>query len=226
MRIERYSSSSAISTSSIDLPPPAPLRRQRAMGEASSDDKRNRDAAIRYAAIRPRYTSRVPERMSQQDITAHEGVGGTYDAQYKLLRFIATRRYHVPAQDVRSIIHDVFVAYLRHRANVGNTRLWLAQAVRNACRNYWRDKKSAEPVPDLVDPRQFLDDVTARIDAARLLADVSLDCQKLLWLRFVDGLLPAEIAEQCQITAGAARVRVHRCLEAIREAVARNGARE
>jgi DNA-directed RNA polymerase specialized sigma24 family protein len=45
-------------------------------------------------------------------------------------------------------------------------------------------------------------------------------------LRYVDGLLPAEIAARCEISVGAARVRVHRCLEAIRCRVTRSVVRE
>ena len=214
--------SSAISASSMDLPPAVPVQAPRVVGEASSAREMNREPEIRYTPKPSRYTSSVPDRMPAEP-QAQESVGATYDEHYDLLRFIATQRFRVPAADVRPIIHDVFVAYLRHRANIGDPRLWLSQAVRNACRNYWRDKKAPEPLPlDVADVRQFVDDVTARVDLARLLSGVPDGCRKLLRLRFVEGLDAAEIAARCSIEPGNARIRVHRCLKAVRAALTRD----
>lgn len=211
--------SSAISASSMDLPPAVPVQARRVVGEASSESEMNREPEFRYTSG---YTSSVPEGMPAETQT-QESVGATYDAHYDLLRFIATQRFHVPAADVRPIIHDVFVAYLRHRANIGDSRLWLTEAVRNACRNYWRDRKTAEPLPlDVMDARQFVDDVAARVDVARLLSGVPVACRMLLRLRFVEGLDAAEIAARCSIEPGNARIRVHRCLKAARAALARD----
>ncbi|MCU1347512.1 MAG: SigE family polymerase sigma factor [Acidobacteria bacterium] len=150
-----------------------------------------------------------------------DSIGAIYDAQYDLLRFIAVQRFRIPATDVRPIIHDVFVAYLRHREQIDDARLWLAEAVRNACRNYWRDRKPSEPLEvDMVDTRRLVDEVAARIDVARMLTSVTPECRRLLYLRYVEGLDPAEIAERCHIEVGNARIRVHRCLKSIRAALA------
>lgn len=182
-----------------------------------------REGGFRYGEVAARYTSDVPRPMPhERDGTPQDRVGAAYDAHYDLLRFIATRRFRVPIGDVRPIIHDVFVAYLRHQAAIGDPRTWLVTAICNACRNYWRDKKDGEPVPDtLRDPRELAERVAARVDVARLLAAIPSECRTLLALRFIEGLDAAEIATRCAIKAGNARVRVHRCLEALRDALAK-----
>lgn len=222
MRMASNSSASS-SASSMDLPSSGRGRPGRVSGEASSDGEENRKQAFRYGGLLSRYTSSIPGPMpDERKTTPEDRVGAVYDAHYDLLRFIATQRFHVPRGDVRPIIHDVFVAYLRHVAAIGDPRSWLVTAICNACRNYWRDKKESEPMPDtLCDPAQLAEHVTARVDLARLLAAIPDDCRMLLTLRFLEGLDSTELAARCAINAGNARVRVHRCLEALREALAK-----
>jgi RNA polymerase sigma factor (sigma-70 family) len=150
-------------------------------------------------------------------------VAAAYDAHYDVMRYIAAQRFRVPPADVRPLIHDVFVAFIRHNAAIGDDRGWLVQATTNACRNYWRDKKTTEPLPDLTDTRELAADVSARVDVLRLLARIPQRCQKVLWLRYVDGLSPGEIAHRCasaESSGGYGRLLVHRCLRAVREALA------
>jgi len=150
-------------------------------------------------------------------------VAAAYDAHYDVMRYIAAQRFRVPPADIRPLIHDVFVAFIRHSAVIGDERGWLVQAVTNACRNYWRDKKPTEPLPDVMDRHELAADVSARVDVLRLLARVPKRCQTVLWLRYVDGLSPEEIAHHCASSAssgGYGRLLVHRCLRAVREALA------
>lgn len=153
--------------------------------------------------------------------SARERVAAAYDAHYEALRFIAARRFRVPPADVRPLIHDVFVAYIRKVSVIGDDRGWLITATRNACLNYWRDAKPGDSLPDaLLDPRALRDDVAARLDLARVLRRVPKDCRKVLWQRYVDGLEPAEIAaEQSKARSGGRQI-VFRCLRAAREALA------
>jgi RNA polymerase sigma factor (sigma-70 family) len=200
---------------------------QPTIGEASLEKQMNRERANRYEAERSGYTFAGLGAMPPfANIDEQESVAAAYDAHYEVLRFIVLRRYRVPPPDVRPLIHDVFVRYLRHRAQIGDDRLWLAEATRNACRNYWRDRKPAEPLPvEITDSRQLADHVNARVDIARLLARVSPHCRALLRERYVEGREPAEIAERSHIATGTVRVRLHRCLEAMRAALASAGGR-
>ncbi|HEV2721209.1 MAG TPA: sigma-70 family RNA polymerase sigma factor [Thermoanaerobaculia bacterium] len=151
-----------------------------------------------------------------------ERVAAAYDAHYDVLRYIAARRFRVPPTDIRPLIHDVFVAFIRHSAAIGDERSWLVAAVSNACRNYWRDKKPTEALPEITDTAQMADDVGARVDVFRLLSRVPTRCRAVLWLRYVDGLSAEEIAGRCASSqsGGYGRQLIHRCLRAVREALA------
>lgn len=153
--------------------------------------------------------------------SARERVAAAYDAHYEALRFIAARRFRVPPADVRALIHDVFVAYIRHVSLIGDDRGWLITATKHACLNYWRDAKPGTPLPDaLLDSRALRDDVATRLDLARVLRRVPKDCRTVLWQRYVDGLEPAEIAANLSKAPSGGRQIVFRCLRAAREALA------
>jgi RNA polymerase sigma factor (sigma-70 family) len=155
-------------------------------------------------------------------MTTRDRVAAAYDAHYDVMRYIAAQRFRVPPSEIRPLIHDVFVRFMRATATIGDERSWLVAAVSNACRNYWRDRKPTEDLPDVMDTRRLADDASARVDVLRLLARIPKRCQTVLWLRYVDGLSPEEIASQCaQSTSGGyGRQLIHRCLRAVREALA------
>lgn len=158
------------------------------------------------------------------DIPTHERIAAAYDAHYDVMRFIAAQRFSVPSADIQPLIHDVFVAFIRHHAAIADDRSWLVAAVSNACRKYWRDRKPTEELPEtLVDPYRLADDVAARIDVVRLLRAIPRRCQTVLWLRYVEGRSPEEIATECgaSSSSGYGRQLVHRCLRKLREALAR-----
>lgn len=149
-------------------------------------------------------------------------VAAAYDAHYDVMRYIAAQRFRVPIADVRPLIHDVFVSYIRHEAVIAEDRAWLIKATTNACMNYWRDRKCTEPLPDMEDTRE-LAEVSARIDLLRLLERIPERCRDVLWQRYVEGLSAEEIARACTTKAssgGYGRLLVHRCLRAVREALA------
>jgi RNA polymerase sigma factor (sigma-70 family) len=167
-----------------------------------------------------RYTSIAPRRIPMSP-TARERVAAAYDAHYETLRFIATQKFRVPATDVRALIHDVFVAYMRHVAVIGDDRGWLITATKHACMNYWRDKKVGDALPEVLeDPRRLTDDIGARLDLARVFRRLPKHCRGVLWRRYVDGIAPAEIALELSKKRTYGRQIVHRCLRAAREALA------
>jgi RNA polymerase sigma factor (sigma-70 family) len=157
-------------------------------------------------------------------LPARERAAAAYVAHYEAMRFIAAQKFHVPAAVVRPLIQDVFVAYMRHVAAIGDDKGWLVTATRNACIHYWRDKKAAEPVPEtLVDPRMLAEDATARLDLARLFRRIPQHCRGVLWRRYVDGIAPGDIAVELSKKRTYGRQIVHRCLQAAREALASFG---
>ncbi len=156
--------------------------------------------------------------------TARERIAAAYDAHYETMRFIAAQKFRVPVADVRPLIHDVFVAYMRHVSTIGDDRAWLVTATRHACMNYWRDAKLGTPISDaLLDPHAIGDDIAVRLDLARVLSRLPQRCRAVLWRRYVDGLAPGEIAEELSRKRSYGRQIIHRCLRAAREALASFG---
>jgi RNA polymerase sigma factor (sigma-70 family) len=220
MRLARMMRS--ISRSSINSPSALRRSRRTLIGERSRYRERNRDSAARYQdGASHGYTSCVPEPMRADiETAANDRVAAAYDAYYDLLRFIARQRFHIPDPDVRPLIHDVFVAFIRHEHRIDDDRRWLTQAVVNACLNHRRDAKPTSPLPDeLLDPRRVVDDALAKHDVALLLKGLSERCRRVLRMRYVEGLEPAEIATCLATTPGFVRVKVHRCLAAARRAL-------
>jgi RNA polymerase sigma factor (sigma-70 family) len=155
------------------------------------------------------------------DTGGRNRITDAYEKHYDLLRFIAGQRFKIPVSEIRPLIHDVFVAFMRHERSIGEPRRWLTTAVGNACRNYWRDLKPGAPLPaELLDPRELADDALARLDLALLFAHLSAKCRAVLRLRYMEGLAPPEIAERFATSPGYVRLKVHRCLEAAKRTLA------
>ncbi|MEA2163102.1 MAG: sigma factor [Thermoanaerobaculia bacterium] len=151
------------------------------------------------------------------DTPVHDRVAEAYERYYDLLRFIAGHRFKIPEADIRPLIHDVFVSFMRHEKVIGNDRQWLTAAIGNACRNYWRNLRPGEPLPEeLLDPRNIADSVIVQCDLAVVLERLSEKCRSILRLRYLDGLDNGEIAARCGTSPGYVRLKVHRCLEAAR----------
>jgi len=154
------------------------------------------------------------------ETAANDRVAAAYDAYYDLLRFIARQRFNIPDPDIRPLIHDVFVAFMRHEHRIGDDRRWLTRAVVNACLNHRRDAKPTTPLPEeLLDPQCLVDDAVAKHDVALLLARLSERCRTVLRMRYVEGLEPGEIAILLATSSGFVRLKVHRCLAAARRAL-------
>jgi RNA polymerase sigma factor (sigma-70 family) len=154
------------------------------------------------------------------DAALTDRVADAYEAYYDLLRFIARRRFRIPAQDIQALIHDVFVSFMKHERVIGDDRRWLIAAVSNASRNYWRNLRPGQELDqELLDPRTPVDDVLARHDVALLFAKLPVACRSILRLRYVEGLNAREIAARYGTSPGYVRLKVHRCLAAARRAL-------
>lgn len=212
----------ASSISTIHPPRSAFVPTRRCVREASPRNEKTRESVKRYLDLSSRYTSGI--QPTAMEPSARDRAAAAYVRHHAVMEFIAARRFRVPAADVLPLIHDVFLAYMRHVATIGDDKLWLTTATKNACLNYWRNVKGTEPLLDesLLDPRRLADDVSAQIDMARILRRVPKQCRSVLWLRFVEDVSAGEIALRCAASSSAAygRQLVHRCLRAARVALA------
>jgi DNA-directed RNA polymerase specialized sigma24 family protein len=117
-----------------------------------------------------------------------------YDAHYDAVRYITTRQFRVPDDDADQLIHDVYVAFIRHHATIANDEAWLVHAARNACRNYWRDLKRTEDLPtELIAPSP---DIDGKLDLLRMLRGLSARCREIL-IRYAQGFSAEHIAQHC-----------------------------
>lgn len=142
-----------------------------------------------------------------------------YDAHYDAVRYVTTREFRVPDADADQLIHDVFVAFIRHHAGIANDEAWLVHAARNACRNYWRDLKPTEDLPPgLTAPTPDLD---SQLDLVRMLRGLSARCRAIL-IRYAQGFSAEHIALHCAGSPSKkyGRNMIAACLSAARAALA------
>jgi len=170
----------------------------------------------------------MPDATNTEPLLRSERVEAAYRAHYDLLRFIAARRFRIPADEVCGIIHDVFVSFIRHEAKVARSpsdeRAWLIGGVCNASRYYWRKHRGEELPPDVeeyVDPTSVADDAITRLFLADVLRRLPERCRELLRKRYSEGYTPDEIAEMASLARGSAKNLISKCLLAARAAFCR-----
>jgi RNA polymerase sigma factor (sigma-70 family) len=157
------------------------------------------------------------------EITCPEGERNIADEIYvqhaPLLRRIAVRKFGVPPGDAEALVHDVFVNCLLTARNIrGDLRAYLIAAICNACRNYWRTRRSEQ--------RVFADDDTAAADViaddlfdglalnlvvASTLAKLGPRCRELLRRYYLNGEETAAIAAAMNTTPANVNYLMHVC---------------
>jgi RNA polymerase sigma factor (sigma-70 family) len=156
---------------------------------------------------------------------AGEAIHEAYEAHYQVLEYIAVQKFHVPDEDVRPLIHDIFVAYIRNRNRVQKPRSWLVGAAFNSCRMYWRERGREDEMcrgeGEVCDLAAAADDVAARVDVGTVLRRLPRQCREVLHLRFYEEYSSAELAHHFATTVGYARKMVHRCVLNARALLAR-----
>ena len=96
---------------------------------------------------------------------------------------------------------------------------WLFAIAKNECRQHWRAQKFAEPITEnhadnLRDNTRA--DITEKLYLENILKRLTEDEQELLRLRYISGFSFNEIAKILNISAIAARVRIHRAIARVR----------
>jgi RNA polymerase sigma factor (sigma-70 family) len=150
-----------------------------------------------------------------------ERIAAAYRDNYALLSALARRRFRVPEADVQSVIHEVFVSYIRHEQQIRDHRAWLVGAVCKASRKYWShaEREEATDLADCVDPKPLLDTLTARLDAVLALRQLGDRCREVVRLRFFEGLDFDELASRFSITSGSAKLKLARCMQTARQLI-------
>ncbi len=144
-----------------------------------------------------------------------EEIEAAYDAHYGVLEYVVVQRFGIPDADVRPLIHDVFVSYIRNRPRIRDARAWLLGATFNSARLYWRGRGRQEDFswPLTADGiAAVADDVATRLDVSTVLRRLPRRCRDVLRLRFYEEYSSEELARHFAATVGYARKMVHRCI--------------
>lgn len=133
------------------------------------------------------------------------------------LRKIAIRKFHIPAAEAETLVHDVFATYFMHAASVNDVEPYLIGAICNASRHYLRRSHAAEAlfcdeVPCAATPRDALaDEISRKLLLSRMLARAGGRCRDLLQRYYYEGETTKAIATAIDSTPGSVLVFLHQC---------------
>ena len=127
-----------------------------------------------------------------------------YAEHFDFLVAVAVRKFRVPESDAESLAHEVFLSYLRRKADVQNVHSWILGAICNASRYYWRQNgRMIEPLDDdqafeRPDPAttRILDSLPDQLAARQALEGLTARDQEILRMRYFEGFSIVEIAQR------------------------------
>jgi RNA polymerase sigma-70 factor (ECF subfamily) len=176
--------------------------------------------AIRIFHVPDPYSDEALMRKVGQGVVEHAGLlFERYHGPLYGFFLQSTRDRHVS----EDLVQEVFLRMLRYRSSYSEGRAfkpWIFQIARNALNDHFRKSVVLDdaPLPDLpsedVDPMERLE-TTRRVRDA--LDHLTPEQRELLILTNVSDLSYAEVAQIFEISVNAARVRVFRAMQALRE---------
>jgi RNA polymerase sigma-70 factor, ECF subfamily len=148
-------------------------------------------------------------------------------------------RYHVALFDFLSwmtgdrtaaedLVQDIFLRVLKYRASYqdqGSFETWLFRIARNARADYFRTRRSLEPLADEAmerpepgpGPMRRLEADRERARLKRALLQLREDKRELIVLARYRGMSHEQIAGLLGVETGAVKVRIHRALRELRD---------
>lgn len=140
-----------------------------------------------------------------------------YLAQFDFLFAVAVRKFRVPDSEAETLVHEVFLTYLKRSDGIRNVHGWLLGAICHASRYYWRSngrEMVADEQFERIDPASLniLDSLPNQLAAREVLACLAPRCQEVLRLRYFDGCSIAEIAQQLGLKTKYTQKLVTKCL--------------
>lgn len=157
------------------------------------------------------------------EVPSSDGGRNVADEMYiqhaPLLRRIAIRKFQVPSCDADALVHDVFLNCLLTARNIRtDLRGYLIAAICNACRNYWRTRRSEQRVfaddehaaADVVADDLF-DGLALNLVVASTLARLGRRCRELLRRYYLNGEATPAIAAAMNTTPANVNYLMHVC---------------
>lgn len=147
----------------------------------------------------------------------------------------------LPKEDAEEIVQDTFVnacTYIRQGNSILNTRLFLFRVANNLIVDWARRRKvRIEKEVSLDELQEHGFDVEnghdeaghlrRRLSAKRILTasrKLNADDHALLKMRYIDGLMPADISSRIGVSPNVVSVRLHRALKGISSVIQHAGA--
>lgn len=135
-----------------------------------------------------------------------------------VLRRVAIRKFSVPPAEAEALVHDVFISCLLTTRNVRtDLRAYLIAALCNACRNYWRARRTEdrvfadeEPASDAITEDLF-DGLAVNLVVASTLARLGTRCSEVLKRYYLNGEDTATIAAALETTPSNVNYMMHVC---------------
>ena len=124
---------------------------------------------------------------------------------------------HTAGRDVEDLYQETWIRVARQARRFDSTRrfsTWLFQIAVNLCRDWHRrDRPTAELTAEHAVDVQPLGRAEARVDAARLLAQLPEAQREVLILRYFHDLTEQQIAEVVGCPHGTVKSRLHNAME-------------
>jgi RNA polymerase sigma factor (sigma-70 family) len=151
-----------------------------------------------------------------------------YEAQFEFLLGVAIRKFRVPVSEAETLVHEVFLTYLKRSQEIRDLNAWFLGAICHASRHYWRlNGRSVNPDEffDRVDPAsaRIVDALPDQLAAREALECLTPRCQEVLRLRYFDGCSIAEIAERLGLKTKYTQKLVTKCLRRAEHAYTAKG---
>lgn len=168
----------------------------------------------------------IEERRVSEDGAEAELVELLRRMRPRFQKILAANR--IPPEDAEDVVQDVLIQFVRKRTQIRSPEAWLAGALRNQCKMYWRgrDRRPAKRMDDALiellvggsheDPEREV----MRRSLRRWVAELPENCRSLLHKRYGLGLNVQETAKRTGYKPSSIDQTTRRCLKILRDKMA------
>ena len=144
-----------------------------------------------------------------------------YVKHYDFLFSIAVRKFGVPASEADTLVHEVFLSFLKRSSEIHDIHAWLLGGICHASRYFRRQHgRGGEPVEieelfEREDPssHDIRDELPDALTARAVLDSLPPRYRLILRLRYYDGCTIAEIADSLGVKPKYAQKLVSKCIK-------------
>jgi RNA polymerase sigma factor (sigma-70 family) len=156
--------------------------------------------------------------------TSAPDVCGDVDRVYRsyaglLLNFVK-RKFGIPADEARGIVHDVFATYIANQSAVTNVGAYLVAAVCWAAKRHRHKRRGEGPLADAETLSQIdtaIEAITTRMTLESTMGRLDAPCQEILRRRYIEDQTTEMIALGMRIKHDNVHYRLHGCRKRLRE---------